>query len=60
MFSFLCSHNYKYRGVARGENLIGSVTYALRFVCTRCGKRRYDAGYSRDGAFEEAEWYENQ
>lgn len=45
----LCLHDYRPVDVARGENLLGHVTWAVKFQCRRCLKIRHRAGYPSRG-----------
>lgn len=53
----LCHHIMRARKVLRGENLLGSVEYAVASYCINgCGKRVLDTGYSREGAEKQLKW----
>ena len=42
---FFCDHEYRPIGTARGENMLGSVVYAVVFECSRCLKIKRKADY---------------
>lgn len=58
--SFFCLHDYKPNKVLIGENLLGMVTYAIAFYCTKCNKRKLDIGWSERGAEEQLKWLKEQ
>lgn len=51
---FFCSHRYIPIGSNRGENLIGFVTYAVEFRCTKCLRIKRDIGYSSEASAQRA------
>lgn len=51
---WFCSHDYKPIGTNRGENLLGSVTYAVEFQCRKCLKIKRDIGYGSSKSAERA------
>ena len=51
---WVCSHSYRPIGTNRGENLLGSVTYAVEFQCTNCLKIKRDIGYGSEKSAERA------